>query len=161
HFEARRLCVTAAAFFDEARLRGKSVIAHLLLGRIALQLGEVAEAEKQANAALERLSRVQTPVLSYQVHLFLGQLSQHKEDLQAAREAYQTARQALESMRTRIHSEELKISFGRNRLQVYESLVDIFLAGAAGDRSDEEALACIEAAKSRSMSEMIFRSGQS
>jgi len=64
-------------------------------------------------------------------------------------------------MRTRIHTEELKISFGRNRLQIYESLVEIFLAGAAGEQSNAEALACIEAAKSRSMSEMIFRSGQS
>jgi CHAT domain-containing protein len=39
--------------------------------------------------------------------------------------------------------------------------VDILLAGAAGEESTAEAFACIEAAKSRSMSEMIFRSGQS
>src|SRR5258708_12650485 len=71
------------------------------------------------------------------------------------------ARQALESLRTRIHTEELKISFGRNRLQVYEALVDILLAGAAGEESTAEAFACLEAAKSRGMSEMIFRRGQS
>src|SRR5215470_371056 len=63
HFEARRLCVAAAAFFDEVRLRSKSVIAHLLLARIALQLRDVGEAEKQANAAVEGLASVQTPVL--------------------------------------------------------------------------------------------------
>src|SRR5215813_6367045 len=161
HFEARRLCVAAAAFFDEARLRSKSVIARLLLARIALQLRDVTEAEKQANAAVERLTSVETPVLDYQTYFFLGQLAQHNGDLQAARDSYQRAREALESMRTRIHTEELKISFGRNRLQVYESLVDILLAGAAGEASATEALSCIEAAKSRNMSEMIFRSGQS
>ena len=161
HFEARRLCVAAAAFFDKVRLLGKSVIAHLLLARIALQLADLQEARKHADAAVDRLSSVQTPVLEYQVYFFLGQLAQKKGDLAAARDAYQTARRALESMRTRIHTEELKISFGRNRLQVYESLVEIFLAGAAGKQSNAEALACIEAAKSRSMSEMIFRSGQS
>ncbi len=161
HFEARRLCVAAAAFFDEVRLLSKSVIAHLLLGRIALQLGDQMEAAKQADAALSRLSSVQTPVLEYQVHFFLGQLAHKNGDLARARDSYQTARQALESMRTRIHTEELKISFGRNRLQVYEALVEILLAGAAGKESNAEALACIEAAKSRSMSEMIFRSGQS
>ncbi|HWZ98217.1 MAG TPA: CHAT domain-containing protein [Candidatus Dormibacteraeota bacterium] len=161
HFESRRLCVSAAAFFDEARLRSKSVIAHLLLARIALQLGDVAEAEKRANTAVERLSSVQTPVLEYQVHFLLGQLAHKKGELATARDYYQSARQALESMRTRIHTEELKISFGQNRLQVYEALVDIFMAGAAGEQSKPEAFACIEAAKSRSMSEMIFRSGQS
>jgi len=161
HFEARRLCVAAAAFFDEMRLLGKSVIAHLLLARIALQLADIEEAGKHADAAVARLSSVQTPVLEYQVHFFLGQLAQKRGDLTAARDSYQTARHALESMRTRIHTEELKISFGRNRLQIYESLVEIFLAGAAGEQSNAEALACIEAAKSRSMSEMIFRSGQS
>jgi CHAT domain-containing protein len=161
HFEARRLCVAAAAFFEEARLRSKSVIAHLVLARIALQLGDLTEADKQAGAAMSGLSSVQAPVLGYQVHFLAGQLAHRKGDLLAARASYQTARQALESLRMRIHTEELKISFGRNRLQVYEALVDIFLAGAAGEESATEAFACIEAAKSRSMSEMIFRSGQS
>ena len=161
HFEARRLCLAAAAFFDDIRLLSKSVIAHLLLARIALELADIPEAEKQAEAALTRLPSVQTPVLEYQVHFFLGQLAHKKGDLAAAHGAYQAARQALESMRTRIHTEELKISFGRNRLQVYEALVEILLAGAAGKESSVEALTCIEAAKSRSMSEMIFRSGQS
>jgi CHAT domain-containing protein len=161
HFEARRLCVAAAAFFDEAKLHSKAVIAHLLLARIALQLGEAEEAVKHADAAVERLCSVMTPVLDYQVQFLLGQLAQKKGDLSAAHNSYQKARQALESLRTRIHTEELKISFGRNRLQVYEALVDILLAGAAGDASAAEAFAVIEAAKSRSMSEMIFRSGQS
>lgn len=161
HFEARRLCVAAVVFFDDIRLLSKSVIAHLLLARIALELADILEAEKQADAALTRLSSIQTPVLEYQVHFFLGQLAHKKGDLESAHDSYQTARQALESMRTRIHTEELKISFGRNRLQVYEALVEILLAGAAGKESSAEALACIEAAKSRSMSEMIFRSGQS
>jgi len=161
HFEARRLCLTAAEFFDEAKLRSKSVIAHLLLARIALQLGDESEAGKQANVAVQRLSSVRTPVLEYQVQFLVGQVAHRKGNLLVARESYQKARLALESLRTRIHTEELKISFGRNRLQVYEALVDIFLAGAAGEDSTEEAFACIEAAKSRSMSEMIFRSGQS
>jgi len=161
HFEARRLCVAAAAFFDDAKLRGKAVIAHLLLARIALQLGDAPEATRRADAAAERLSLVKTPVLEYQVHFLLGQIAQKEGDLSGAHNSYQVARQALESLRTRIHTEELKISFGRNRLQVYEALVDILLAGAAGEESTAEAFACIEAAKSRSMSEMIFRSGQS
>ena len=70
------MCVAAAAFFDDAKLRGKAVIAHLLLARIALQLGDGPEATKHADAAAERLSLVKTPVLEYQVHFLLGQLAQ-------------------------------------------------------------------------------------
>src|SRR5436309_7818947 len=39
HFEARRLCIAAARFFDRSALPGKAVLAHLLLARIALQVG--------------------------------------------------------------------------------------------------------------------------
>lgn len=161
HFEARRLCLGASEFFDQSPLRNKSVLAHLLLARIALQLGDRAEAERQAAACAQQLPSLHSPVLDYQVHFLLGQLAHQQSDLPKSLESYQTARQALESMRTRIHTEELKISFGRNRLQVYEALVEIYLAGAAGAQSKTEAFRCIEAAKSRSMSEMIFRSGQS
>ena len=161
HFEARRLAVAAADFFDKTALHSKAVMAHLLLGRIALQLDDLSEAEAQANTVVTSFSAPHTPVLDYQVYFLIGQIAQSKGDLKGALEAFLKARQALESLRTRIHTEELKISFGRNRLQVYEALVDIYLAGAGGDRSTTEALSCIEAAKSRSMSEMIFRSGQS
>src|SRR4029077_19309067 len=91
HFEARRLSVAAAAFFDEAKLRSKAVIAHLLLARIALQLRDAAEAQKQAEAAVERLSAIKTPVLEYQVQFLLGQLAQEKGDLAAAHNSYQMA----------------------------------------------------------------------
>src|SRR5205814_8150724 len=39
HFEARRLCVVAAAFFDQSALSGKAVVVHLLLAPIALPAG--------------------------------------------------------------------------------------------------------------------------
>src|SRR4029077_12036930 len=46
-------------------------------------------------------------------------------------------------------------------MQVYEALVDLYIAGDGTDATAEEALAWMEAAKSRSMIEMIFQSGQS
>jgi CHAT domain-containing protein len=47
-------------------------------------------------------------------------------------------------------------------LQVYEALVDLYLSDTrSGESSFAEAFNCIEAAKSRSMTEMIFQSGQS
>jgi tetratricopeptide (TPR) repeat protein len=160
-FEARRLCAGAAAFFDQTLLSGKAVLAHLLLARIAFQIGEPAIAEAETEAALARIARLQAPVLAYQAHFLRGQLAQSRSDRSAALAAYGEARKALETLRSRLHNEELKISFVKNRLQVYEALVDLHLSGESGKPAAAEAFACIEAAKSRSMTEMIFQSGQS
>jgi CHAT domain-containing protein len=161
YFEARRLCAAAADFFDNAALPGKAVLSHLLLARIALQTGELAAAESEVNASVAKLAVAQAPVLVYQTHLLLGQIAANRGDRAAAYAAYQEARQALEALRTRLQSEELKISFVKNRMQVYESILDLYLDPENRDISSEQAFSCIEAAKSRSMSEMIFRGGQS
>jgi CHAT domain-containing protein/tetratricopeptide (TPR) repeat protein len=161
YFESRRLCTATAAFFDQSALQGKAVLAHLLLARIALQVGDPAEAQKETDESLARLEQLQTPVLAYQAHLLQGQLAQARNDRPAALQAFLVAKESLETMRSRLHGEELKISFLKNRMQVYESLVDLFIAGDGSDATTEEALSWMEAAKSRSMIEMIFQSGQS
>jgi CHAT domain-containing protein/tetratricopeptide (TPR) repeat protein len=161
YFEARRLCHAAASFFDQSSLVGKAALAHLLLARIALQVGDSAEAQLQTDESFARLNTIQTPVLAYQAHLLQGQIAQARNDRQAARQSYLEARKALETLRSRLQAEELKISFVKNRMQVYEALVDLYISGGGTDTSAEEAFACMEAAKSRSMIEMIFQSGQS
>jgi CHAT domain-containing protein/tetratricopeptide (TPR) repeat protein len=161
YFEARRLCAGAAKFFDRSVLPGKAALAHLLLARIALQVGELPAAQSETDAAVAKISGIQAPVLAYQTHFLRGQLAQTRGDHPAAYTAYQEARKSLEALRSRLHAEELKISFVKNRLQVYEALVDLHLSGDGGDSSAAEAFSFIEAAKSRSMTEMIFQSGQS
>lgn len=161
YFESRRLCSAAAAFFDQSVLPGKAVLAHLLLARIALQVADPVEAQKETDLSLARLAQLQTPVLAYQAHLLQGQLAQARNDRPAALRSFLEAKESLETMRSRLHGEELKISFLKNRMQVYEALLDLFLSGDGSDATVEEALAWMEAAKSRSMIEMIFQSGQS
>ena len=161
YFEARRLCAGAADFFDGTPLPGKALLARLLLARIALQVGDLALAEAETNAAVAKLSNSQAPVLVYQTHLLLGQIAGNRGDRMAAYTAYQEARKALEALRTRLQSEELKIAFVKNRMQVYEAIVELYLDPANREISVDEAFSCIEAAKSRSMIEMIFQSGQS
>jgi len=161
YFESRRLCAAAATFFDQSVLPGKAVLAHLLLARIALQVGDPAEAQKETDISLARLAQLETPVLAYQAHLLQGQLAQARNDRPSALRAFLEAKESLETMRSRLHGEELKISFLKNRMQVYEALLDLFISGDGSDATTEEALAWMEAAKSRSMIEMIFQSGQS
>jgi len=137
------------------------VLAHLVLARIALQVGDPAEAERETAESLARLADLQTPVLAYQARLLQGQLAQARNDRPAALRAFLAAKDSLETMRSRLQGEELKISFLKNRMEVYEALLDLFISGDGSDATTEEALAWIEAAKSRSMIEMIFQSGQS
>ncbi len=117
-------------------------------------------AAQETEAAIAKMKGLQTPVLAYQAHLLRGQLAQGRGDRGAAVEAYREACNSLETMRSRLHCEELKISFVKNRLQVFEALVDLHLSGQPGEISAAEAFGWIEAAKSRSMTEMIFQSGQ-
>jgi len=162
YFEARRSCFGAAKFFDESVLAGKAALARLLLARIAIHLGDPEAAAAETDAAMAKIEKVQAPVLAYQVHFLKGQIAKNRGDHVAALAAYQQARKSLEALRSRLHSEELKISFVKNRLQVYEALVDLHLSNPHGDEASvAEAFASMEAAKSRSMSEMIFQSGQS
>ena len=161
HFEARRLCAGAAAFFDTSLLHGKAALAHLLLARIALQVGDLAEAQKETQSALARLSHLQAPVLAYQAQFLLGQIAQGRGDRKTAFAAFQEARKTLETLRSHLRGDELKISFVKNRLQVYEALLALYLSAPDGEISPTEAFGWMEAAKSRSMSELIFQSGQS
>ena len=156
YFEARRFCVAAAEFFDHSMLGGKAILAHLLLARIAYDVGEADAAEREVKLALEKLAKSHTPALQHQTHFLLGQIAQQRGDVQAAYAAYQRSRASLESLRGRLQGEELKLPFVKDRLKVYEALVDSCLMGNASGRRALEVLGYIEAAKSRSMVEMIF-----
>src|SRR5215470_9300886 len=84
YFEARRLCNSAAAFFDQSALSGKAVMAHLLLAQIALQVDDLATADQETRAAVAKISGVQTPVLIYQAHFLEGEIARARGERRAA-----------------------------------------------------------------------------
>jgi len=159
YVEARQLCAGAAEYFDHTPLSGKAALAHLLLAQIALDVGDLGTAAREGDDAVRILSGIQAPILDYQAHLLVGQIAFNRGEFTASYAACQQARQALEAVRTRLQGEELKISFVKNRLRVYELLVNLYLERRCTEISAEEAFGVIEAAKSRSMTEMIFQSG--
>ena len=160
HFEARRLCTGAAEFFDGSVLTGKAVLAHLLLARIAFQMDDLNAAQHETDSAIKTLADLQAPVLTHQTYFQLGQIAQARRESKAAYAAFMKAREALEMLRSRLQGAELKISFVKDRLQVYEALVDLCLKNEAGENAPREALGYIESAKSRSVIETIFPSSQ-
>ena len=158
-FEAKRLCAGAAEFFDKSFLPSKAVLCHLLMARLALRGGDLPAAKVESARAIERLARLEAPVLHYQAHFLMGQIQQAAGDLGEAYESCQKARGSLETLRSSLRGEELKISFMKNRLEVYESLVELCLMRDEGPRGAEESFSYIEMAKSRSLAEILMRTG--
>jgi CHAT domain-containing protein len=156
YFEARRYCAAALESFLSLNLSSKAVMAQLLLARIALRTGEADQAFQHATAALEKTPALESPVLTYQAHLLLGNIHSARSEADQAYASYQSAREALETLRGNLRGEELKVAFIKNRLEVYENLVELCLARTGNDAT-EEAFTYVEQAKSRSLMDLFLR----
>ena len=133
-------------------MRSKAVLAELLLARIALRLGDRGNAKEHCQTALSDLANLDAPTLLYQAEFLLGEVERAAGNEDAAYESYCRARAAVERLRSSLRGEELKIAFFENKLEVYESLVDICLRRQNGF---EEAFAYIEQAKSRTLMDLL------
>lgn len=155
-FEARRLCIAALEAFLSLNLAGKAVLARLLLARIALRTDDANQALQHAEACTAALPELENPSLSYQAYLLVGNIHAASGNRVQAYSAYQTARQALERLRSSLRGEELKIAFIKNRLEVYENLVDLCLSRDAG-AGLEETFTYVEQAKSRNLMDLFLK----
>jgi len=158
-FEARRFCNQSAEFFAKSVLHGKAAFCHLLSARIAERMGDLQLARKECTRALERVANLESPSLHFQAQFLMGQILQGLGDSAAAYSAYQHARTELETLRSSVRGEELKISFMKNRLEVYECLVELCLNESGRAGGAEEAFQFIELAKSRSLAEILLHPG--
>ncbi len=155
-FEARRHCTEALGSFRLLNLSSKSALAQLLLARIASRMDDPDQAFQHANAALEKIETLESPFLVYQTQLLLGNLYLAGRDREKAYSAYQAAREALETLRSSLRGEELKIAFIKNRLEVYENLVELCLSRETNPAA-EEAFTYVEQAKSRSLMDLFAK----
>jgi tetratricopeptide (TPR) repeat protein len=153
--EARRYCLAALEFFHASPVPGRAVLCRLLLARLSMKTGEIEAAREQCSTALRDLAGKEMPLLAYQTHFVMGQIEEAVRDRQQAQHHYRAATEMLEMLRSGVHGEELKISFVKNRLEVYENLVDLCLASGGTVGTHEEAWVYIEQAKSRSLLELI------
>ena len=151
-FEARRLCVSAHEFFRSSSMRGKAVLADLLLARIALRMSDTATAQKHCEQALSDLASIDSPVLLYQAEFLMGEIARATKKDELAYQCYSRAREAVERLRGSLRGEELKLAFFQNKLEVYENLVDLCLHRENGV---EEAFSYIEQAKSRTLADLL------
>jgi len=154
-FEARRICANALEFFRSSLLPGKAVLCQLLLARIELKTGNAGGAQQHCAAAIERLAKLEAPALGFQAHFLMGQIEEARSDGKRAYDAYQLARAALETLRSSLAAEELKIAFMKNKLEVYEALVELCLTRGHEASPEGEAFGYMERAKSRSLTDLL------
>ncbi|MGH9522243.1 MAG: CHAT domain-containing protein [Terriglobales bacterium] len=155
-FEARRLALAAYESFRSS-FRSKAVLAQLLLARVTLSMRDAATSLEHCRTALAGAEELQLPVLIYQAEFVSGQIYGAMGNANQAYESYRRAQRALETLRGNLRGEELKISFFKNKLEVYENLVIACLADAGNPQKTEEAFGYIEQAKSRSLMDMLLQ----
>jgi CHAT domain-containing protein len=153
--EARLLCEQAYEFFSPSSLHGKATICQLLLARIHLDLGRPERARHICEYAVGKLEEAEMPALAYQAYFVLGLIEEELGNREAAHAAYLAAHRHLESLRSHLRTEDTRIAFLKDKLEVYESLVRMSLARGDTAENHRAAFVYIEQAKSRSMADLL------
>jgi CHAT domain-containing protein len=151
---AKELCGRALEFFEEAGLDRRALLCHLLLARISFQTGNLEDARQNCSTAIEKAAGLEAPLLAYHSNLLLGHIQRSGCEWPLAYESYSRARIELETLRSHLQGEELKIAFQKNKLDVYEGLVQLCLRNDSRP-AKEEAFDYIQQAKSRSLAELL------
>ena len=115
-------------------------------------------ARRHCEAALKRLRMIDLPILRSQAHHLMGRVQTAMAQSAAAHASYEEARKILEELRGGLSREELRISFMKNRLVIYEELVELCLAEKT-EQNLQEAFRHIEQSKSRSLRDLMSNAG--
>ena len=103
-------------------------------------------------AGLEIVKKLDSPILQYQGRFLLGCIDQAAGSYASAYLQYQQARHSLEGLRSNLYRDELKISFMKNKSELYERMVELCIDPDFNEGTDEEAFKYMELAKSRNLS---------
>jgi CHAT domain-containing protein len=153
--KAMEFASVAEEFFRSAHMPSKQVHCLLLLARISLREGRLDPATEYCGKALEVLESLDIPNLVHQARFLQGQIFEASSSPDAAYQSYEIARDALEALRSSLAKEELKIGFMRSRTDVYSRMTKLCLERSEHDCSAEEAFSHIEAAKSRTLRDLL------
>jgi CHAT domain-containing protein len=158
HIEARELCNAAMRTFRRLNLRSREIECDLMLACLYLHGDDVRLAERHCTRAIGNLKNLESPVLNYQANVLMGQIHASAGNERRSYDAYGRARRSLEQLRHSIQGEMLKIAFMKDRVQVYEALVDHCMKRGRQPKAIAEAFKYIEEAKSRSLLDVLCTS---
>jgi CHAT domain-containing protein len=154
HWEARSLAISANKSFASFAMPSKQAMALVLLTRIAIEVGNLDEADVYATELLGLIKDRPIPLHVFPCYSIAAQLNEHRGDLSKAMEFYALAARELEVQRTNLHCDELRVTFFKGKQQVYEALVRLSLLSEKG-QSPIEAYNWCERAKSRGLVDLL------
>src|SRR5581483_7608884 len=125
--EAQELAQHAAEIFEKQQAPARAANARVLSAQSWLELEETAPALQEAQKALDEIEGYHAPWVSYQCYNTLGRIKELKGELDQAELLYMKAIDLMESLRGNIRLDEMRLSFGRDKYQVYENMVNLKL----------------------------------
>jgi CHAT domain-containing protein len=158
HREAQWLSLAANRVFKRARIPSVFVQGCLLQARSCLLSQKLEAANRHCSLALASLEKIELPALASRAQQLMGQIHLAGGSGAGAYKHFDKARLLLEKTRAGLHNEELKISFVKDKLEIYEGLVQLCLDRSPGTPDFEKAFAHIEQSKSRSLQDLISHS---
>ena len=152
--KARELFLKAFAFFAESGLKTKAVHARMLAGRANMGLGLLDEAWADVTDAKRIWEDSPVPWLRYQLQHLIGDICRGRNNSAGAKVAYSESIESLETLRTRIHADGLRISFLKDKMAIYESLLELLVSTTETEDS-LKAFEIVGQAKSRTLVDML------
>jgi CHAT domain-containing protein len=150
---AQELAQHAAEVFERQHVPARAANARVLSAQTWLELDETAPALKDAQKALNEIEGYHVPWVSYQCYNTLGRLKELDGAPDEAEQLYLRAIDQMESLRGNIRLDEMRVSFGRDKYQVYENIVNLKLT--KGDA--RAAFQFVERSKSRTLIDLLER----
>jgi CHAT domain-containing protein len=150
---AQELAQRAAEVFEKQQAPARAANARVLSAQSWLELEKTAPALKEAQKALDEIEGYHAPWVSYQCYNTLGRLKEVNGAGDEAEQLYLKAIDQMESLRGNIRLDEMRMSFGRDKYQVYENIVNLKLN--KGDA--RSAFHFVERSKSRTLMDLLER----
>jgi CHAT domain-containing protein/tetratricopeptide (TPR) repeat protein len=152
--EARKVAQHACEAFAKENVKPKAAFARVVSARASLKLAEIDAASHDATAATSIHQESPAPWVGHQLHAILGEIHLAQDDLENARIEFRQAIGELESVRANIAPDELRLNYLKDKVPVYEMLLNTDLR--VGDpASIREAFETGERAKSRTLVDLL------
>jgi len=138
--DAVKLARRSAETFERQSVPVRAADGRVLSAQGLEQMKETAAAVADAQQALEELQGFHAPWVSYQAFNTLGRLRELEGGIEEAESLYMRAISEVETLRGNIKLDELRMSFGKDKYQVYENMVNVKL-GSGDPRARSRAAA--------------------
>jgi CHAT domain-containing protein len=154
--EAARRAESALRVFGRQKLVTRTARSRLLAARAAYASGDQVAALRLARSTLRGVEKLSAPDINYQCHHLVGRVERDRGKRSRALERFRLAVVAIEQMRGGVAADELKATFLRDKIEVYEDAITACLDYDT-DRHVDEAFRLVESSKSRALAELLSR----